>query len=124
MNKTIINFLIILKNASLNNIEHITFTNNSLYFPLLECLYREGIIQSYKIVSNKILIIIRNSNNKFLLKELKFISKPSNDVYFSFKDLCKISDRKIVLILSTNKGLLTLTECKKNKLGGKALFIC
>jgi len=71
----------------------------------------------------KIVVKLRYSSNKALLKTLKIISTPVKMVYLNLKNLSKLPTTKSVLFLSTSKGFLTSTECKKNQVGGVLLFI-
>jgi small subunit ribosomal protein S8 len=132
MNINLIKLLLQLKNASLAKKEIVEFSCNLLCLELLKLLYNEGFIQSFKIVSKngsdnekqfQTTIMLRYSYNKPTLKGLKIISTPSHSKYLTLKDISKIQDRKNILFLSTNRGLLTGVECKKNKIGGTLLFI-
>jgi len=130
MNINLIKFLSKLKNASLSKQEVISIDYNKLCLDVVKLLYKEGFIQSFSIKkisfgSNtqfKIFITLRYFNNKPIFKNLKIVSTPSRLNYLNIKDLSKISNKKIILILSTNRGLLTSLECKKHKIGGKLLF--
>tara|TARA_B110000238_G_scaffold189517_1_gene221693 strand:- start:1202 stop:1342 length:141 start_codon:yes stop_codon:yes gene_type:complete len=44
-------------------------------------------------------------------------------MYYSVKQIWKIDSSKTFLIISTNKGLKTLVECKKLKIGGEPFLI-
>ncbi len=132
MNTNLIKLLLQLKNASLVKKEVIEFNCNSLCLELLKLLYTEGFIQSFRILSKnrsdnekqfQTTIMLRYSYNKPALKTLKIISTPSYSKYLTLKDISKIQDRKNILFLSTNRGLLTGLQCKKNKIGGTLLFI-
>ena len=130
MNINLIKFLSKLKNASISKQEVVSTGYNNLCLAVVKLLYKEGFIQSFSIkkvsfnsnVELKIFITLRYFNNKPIFKNLKIVSTPSRLNYLNIKDLSKISNKKIVLILSTNKGLLTSLECKKHKIGGKLLF--
>jgi len=133
MNIYTIKFLIKLKNAALSKKEVITTPHNKLSYDLIKCLYKEGFIQSFElneIISlnlekkYEIKIILRFFYNKCLLKNIKILSTPSLIRYFTFKDVCKIQTKKLVMFLSTNKGILTSLDCKKQGLGGTLLFTC
>ena len=129
MNNNIIRFLVELKNASLSRKETITVEYNQLSNNLVKALYREGFIQSFKILGEKenttqIVVTLRYYFNKPVFNNLKLFSKPSHLIYMKFSDICNISDKKYVCFFSTNKGILTILECKKNKIGGKLLFVC
>jgi len=132
MNITLIQLLLKLKNASLARKEIVTIKYNKLCLDLLKLLYIEGFIQSFNIQTInspflkkqlQISITLRYFYNKPIFKNLKIVSKPSYVKYLKLKDLCKIVDKKSVLFLSTNKGLLTSLDCKKHQIGGTLLFI-
>ena len=133
MNNNTINLIIKLKNASLSRKEKILVNCNCLSESLIKILYKEGFIQSFKVVeaaendlikNKKILVIFRYFFNKPLLSSLRVLSKPSHVRYMKFSDISNISDKKFVFFFSTNKGILTSVECKKRKVGGKLLFMC
>ena len=130
MNKTLIKFLLLLKNSSFLNKETLTIPYNKLHLEILNILYKEGFILFFKVLKNKLTlntsinIGLRYSFGKGLLDKLKFISKISRPVYINYKNISKISDKKFTLFLSTNKGLLTSISCKFLKIGGVAVFIC
>jgi ribosomal protein S8 len=132
MNITLIQLLLKLKNASLARKEIVIIKYNKSCLDLLKLLYIEGFIQSFNIQTIdspfvkkhlQISITLRYFYNKPIFKDLKIVSKPSYVKYLKLKDLCKIVDKKSVLFLSTNKGLLTSLDCKKHKVGGTLLFI-
>jgi small subunit ribosomal protein S8 len=126
MNINLINFLILLKNASLAKKESIYCKYNRNFEKLLKVLYLEGIIQSYYIINSKstIRIFFRYTQTISRLNLLKIISNPSKSCNISLKNLYKISEGQKVLVLSTSKGVLTSLKAKKNYVGGTLLFVC
>jgi small subunit ribosomal protein S8 len=124
MNKSIIQFLISLKNASFLKKEYITIKYSKKMFQIVENLYSEGFIQSYKIKDDNLYILLRYFFNKPILKNLRIISTPSKFRYLNLKTIYKLPNKKSILFLSTPKGILTLSQCKLLKIGGKALFYC
>jgi len=90
----------------------------------LNILWDEGFISGYSIEKNDLLkIFLKYQKNSSAIKKIKSISKPGSRVYYSNKQLWKIEENKHFIILSTNKGLKTLNQCKKLKLGGEPLVI-
>jgi len=93
----------------------------------LKILWNEGFISGYKISSqnNKNLEIFLKytKNGKPVINSLKFLSKPSQRIYYSSKQIWKIDSSKTFVILSTNRGLKSINECKKSKIGGEPLII-
>ena len=122
---TLIKALNKLKNASLINKEVVYLNFDLKYFEVLRILYREGFIQGYKIDKKnyQTIVYLRFFQNKSVLDRLRFLSVPSRERFISYKDLCLINNKKTFVLLSTNKGLRTIFECKKQKLGGKLLFL-
>lgn len=123
MTTFIVNFLIKLKNASFFKKEKILVKCSKHALELVVCLYDEGFINSYQIIDDKIKVTLRYFFNKPVLKNLKILSSPSKLRYLNLKMLSKLSNKKISLFVSTNKGILTLNQCKKHKVGGTPLFL-
>lgn len=124
MNKSLINLLLQLKNAALVHKESIHVNYNTKFLKILEVLYKESLIQSFKINfdKTKITITFRYFLNLNFLNNLKIFSTPSHQTFLSFDSIIKLSDRNKIFFLSTNKGILTHIECKKANKGGKLLF--
>ena len=122
---TLIKALNKLKNASLLNKEFVYLNFDLKYFEILKVLYKEGFIQGYQIDKDnyQIVVYLRFFQNKFVIDRLKFLSVPSSHRFLSYSELCMISNKKTFILLSTNKGLRTIYECKKLKIGGKLLFL-
>ena len=128
MNIYTIKFLIKLKNATFARKEKIVMPFNKLSLELIKCLYKEGFIQSFNIKTfskqQKITVFLRFFYNKGLLKDLKIISTPAFICYLTLQDIYKLNNKKSVMFFSTNKGILTNFECKKQQCGGSLLFSC
>ena len=125
-----VKFLLQLKNASIAKKETLSVEYSSIREKMTTLLYIEGFVQSFEIILDTlnnfktILITLRYYFSRSLLERLKLLSKPSHVRYMKFSDISNIPDRRFVLFFSTDKGILTLLECKRHKIGGKLLFIC
>lgn len=132
MNIGTIRLLNSIKNASITNTEFVCVNSNKLVQSVIRIMYREGLILSYKVRrkenyfnnTSEVLIYLRYYYNKSILKRLKIISSPSRKIHISYKNITRISCKNRVFIFTTTKGLLTLDECKKKKVGGILLFVC
>lgn len=132
MNIKTIHFLTQLKNASSLNKEIVKVDCNKFIINILKLLYEEGFILGFKInkkanfynETSEAIVYLRYMHNKPILKNLKIISSPSLQRVVRLKELCRIIAKKKFFLFSTNLGLLTLTECKKNHVGGVLLFSC
>ncbi len=122
MSISLINFLIVLKNATSVKKEMVKVIFNKKLLPLINLLYKETIIQSFKCHENFIKIYLKYFLNMEIFYNLKFLSTSSKKNYLDYLNLCLINDKNNFFILSTDKGLLNGFECKKFKLGGKLLF--
>lgn len=90
---------------------------------ILDIFMRKGFIQSYKVISSKIIVVyLVYYEGRALFTGFKMISKPSKRVYMSYINIrSKLLKRRLVVI-STDKGLLTSMECIAFKKGGEVLF--
>jgi ribosomal protein S8 len=126
MNYTTIKFLINIKNASLGTNETLIVSYDSFSLSILKILYNSGLIQGYSALdSNKVIIYLRKVFNKTLTRELKLISTPKTKVSLDYKAITRLKkNTNSLMFFSTDQGLFTINECKKNKIGGVLLFIC
>lgn len=126
MNINTINLLVSLKNASLINKDIINISvYNKFSLELLKTLYKEGLIQSFNISTNKIIKIqLRNFLYKGPLDNLNKLLSNTKKIYLTFDQISLLNSKKITYFFTTNKGILTLLECKKHKTGGILIFIC
>ncbi len=128
MNNQIIKFLSLLKNSSLSRKKFVTVNYNNLIIKCIEALYKEGLILSYFVQKEKdnnpikIQIKLRNVDDIVLTSKIKIVSKPTNIKHLQYHQLCRIALKEKTGFFSTNKGILTLDECKKNRLGGVFSF--
>ena len=92
----------------------------------LKVLWDEGFILGYKISnknSNQIKIFLKYKNEEPVISSIKLITKPSRRIYYSIDQIWKLDSNKTFIIFSTNKGLKTIIDCKKLKIGGEPFFV-
>jgi ribosomal protein S8 len=125
MNKTTVSFLINLKNNSLSKNEFTSFKYSKDIHKITILLYKEGYIQSYKILKNSnIFIQLRYYFNLPIINKLQILSSPSYSNILTKKKLHNINTKRNTLFILTNRGLITLRQAKQFKIGGVLLFIC
>lgn len=84
---------------------------------LIKILIKLNIIKFIKHYKNNKFDIIINQNNNF--KNIKNLFKPGQKISISKNELQKITSKNnLILILSTNKGILTNFEALKKKTSG------
>lgn len=91
----------------------------------LKLLWDEGFISGYRVSSQdrkKFEIFLKYTQiGKPAINSVKFLSTPGQRIYYSSKQIWKLDSSKTFIIFSTDKGLKSITECKKNKIGGEPL---
>ena len=125
MNIKVVNFLNQLKISCVRKNLSVTFEFDFYVLQLLEVLYEEGYLEGYKVVRSdnvkKIFVLVKRTG----LESLKIVSTPSNFRYIDLKQINKLFfTANKTLVLSTNQGILTISECRKKKIGGLVLFSC
>ncbi len=94
---------------------------------LLKVLLSEGYIRGYEIVDvegagHKILRVeLKYFEGKPVICEIKRVSKPGRRVYSSVKDLPLVRNGLGINILSTNKGVMSDVDARKQSIGGEIL---
>lgn len=112
------NIINIIKINILNKKNKIIIKKNKINNRIIKILIKLNIIK-YVIKKNENIIIYLNffKKNKSIFK-LKNMFKKTNVKIIKFKNLIKINKKNNILLLSTNKGLLTNYDAIKKKTGG------
>ena len=100
--------------------------SSSLRLKILEVLKIEGFIMSYHIEkkeSNKISLIVdlKYYEGNPVIKDIKRISKPGRRVYSRATSIPRIQNGLGLAIISTNRGVMSDIEARKNNIGGEVI---
>lgn len=108
----------------------ITFNKSTI--KIVKILYRSGVITNFIVTKNlpnnkqpNIKFTVLFYKNSSFFKKIKLISTPSKQ-FFVTKTTLKLSQKVFktsLIIISTNKGLLTHQEAIALGLGGKVIYI-
>ena len=126
MTTTLWNIVTNLKNSQISQKNHMRQPKTKLTIAFLNILWDGGFILGYKIDtlnSNLLKVFFKYKNGYPVINSIKFIFKPSRNIYYSVPQLWNLDSKKSVIVLTTPKGLMTIQECKKTQTGGKPLFI-
>ncbi len=128
MNHLVSDFIIRIKNASLARRKTVLLPYSRLTHEIGKTLVKEGFLKT--IAEEK-----ENGAKRMLIAEIVYnrripaitnvyvVSKPSLRIYTSSKDINEKRGReKHMVILSTNKGILSDREAQKMGVGGEVLF--
>ena len=115
-----------IKNGQLAKRPFILQKKKKICESFLKLLWDEGYILGYKNSTSHqdtFKIFLKYSNGKPIINSIKTISKPGKRIYYSTKQIWKINSGNNFIIFSTNKGLKTIEQCKRLKLGGEPIII-
>lgn len=126
MNYLIGDFIIQIKNAYLANRNVVTMRYSKLSMAVGGLLVKNRLLTDIKeeSIDNKRMIVatLRYVKRKPALHEVQIISKPSLRVYVGVSSLRKLLREESISIISTSKGIMTVQDAAKAKLGGEYLF--
>ena len=114
-----------IKNGQLTRKSVVKGSRKNICESLLKILWDEGFISGYKICphNHKSLEIFLKytKTGKPVINSIKFISKPTQKIYYSSNIIWKLDSSKTFIIFSTSRGLKSINDCKKAKVGGEPL---
>jgi small subunit ribosomal protein S8 len=93
---------------------------------IAEILFNEGYIEKYELVDDgknkSIKMTLKyGPNGEKVIQGLKRISKPGLRVYAESKDIPLVLNGLGIAIVSTNKGIMTDKEARRQNVGGEVL---
>lgn len=113
-----------LKNGSMRGLEKVALLNSKLMREVLRVLQEEGYIEGFKEdkEKNEIEVSLKYYKNQPVLKKIDRVSRCSKRIYTSMGKMPKPKFNFGILILSTNKGVMTNVMSKKLNVGGEILL--
>lgn len=127
MSDPIADMLTRIRNANTAKHDTVEIPASKMKTAIAEILLKEGFIKAYDIKEegayNNIVITLKYGQDKSekIITGLKRISKPGLRVYANSEELPKVLGGLGVAIISTNKGVLTDKEARKEHVGGEVL---
>jgi ribosomal protein S8 len=125
-NHAISNLICKINNGSKRRLRFIIVNYNNKIIDLLDILYKNGVIRSYRIIDvNKIRIYLKYNMRSYRIK-LSIISRPGNKIYWGLNKLSQFFNKNNFAgfyIISTIKGLRTSDYCLINKMIGGEILI-
>ena len=116
-----------IRNANTAKHDTVDVPMSKMKVAIADILFKEGYIKNYELVDagafKNIHITLKygQDKNDKVLTGLKRISKPGLRVYANAEDLPKVLGGLGTAIISTNKGIITDKEARKNNVGGEVL---
>ena len=115
-----------IRNGQQRLMAKVEMPSSNLRLKILEVLKMEGFISSYYIEkkdNNKISLIVdlKYYEGHPVIKDIKRISKPGRRVYSRATSIPRIQNGLGLAIISTNKGVMSDIEARKNNIGGEII---
>ncbi len=120
-----------IKNAQLSRKDEVYIPYSKLKEKIAEILKKEGYIEDYVVSEkdkkgNQETLIIKlkyldDRNRKPAIMGLRRVSKPGRRIYVGVNEIPYVRKGLGTAILSTNKGILTDAEARKERVGGEIL---
>ena len=127
MSDPIADMLTRIRNANTAKHDTVDVPSSKMKLAIADILVKEGYIASYEIVDDGAFKNIHMTlkygadKNEKIITGIKRISKPGLRVYAGAEELPKVLGGLGIAIISTNKGLLTDKEARKQNVGGEVL---
>ena len=127
MSDPIADMLTRIRNANTAKHDTVDIPASKMKLAIADILLKEGYVKAVDVVEEgnfktiKIKLKYGANKNEKILTGLKRISKPGLRVYASKDELPKVLGGLGTAIISTNKGVLTDKEARKENVGGEVL---
>jgi small subunit ribosomal protein S8 len=115
-----------IRNGQLRLLPKVEMPSSSFRLKILEVLKIEGFITSYHIEkkeNNKVSLTVdlKYYEGTPVIREIKRVSKPGRRVYSRATSIPRIQNGLGLAIISTNKGIMSDIEARKNNVGGEII---
>lgn len=125
MTDPIADFITRIKNAFMANHTEVVVPYSKMKKALAEILQSEGYIESVEIIEGKpfaeIKMTLKYVGRMPAVSEVKRLSKPGRRLYATAGEIPKTLGGYGITIVSTNRGVMTDTNARKNNVGGELL---
>jgi len=115
-----------IRNAQLRLLPKVEMPSSNFRLKILEVLKSEGFITSYHIEkkeNNKVSLFVdlKYYEGTPVIREIKRVSKPGRRVYSRATSIPRIQNGLGLAIISTNKGIMSDIDARKNNIGGEII---
>ncbi|HNW04549.1 MAG TPA: 30S ribosomal protein S8 [Oscillospiraceae bacterium] len=123
---TVADLLTRIRNANSAKHETVDVPASNMKKAISQILLEEGYIKSIQVIEDgkqgTIHITLKYGENKTpVIQGLRRVSKPGLRIYTNVEDMPKVLKGLGIAILSTNKGIMTDKQARKENVGGEVL---
>ena len=121
----IADFLTIIRNAIMSSAKTVETSASRARLDIAKILKEEGFIRDYSIVEDgahkNMKVFLKYVQGESAIHEITRISKSSRRVYTGIKELKPIINGLCISIVTTNKGVMTDRQAKREQVGGEVI---
>ena len=126
MSDPIADMLTRIRNANTAKLDTVDVPSSKMKLAIARILLDEGYITKYEVIEEgfpviRITLKYGRDKNEKIISGIKRISKPGLRVYAGTEDMPKVLGGLGIAIVSTNLGVMTDKEARKNNVGGEVL---
>ena len=115
-----------IRNANALMRPEVTVPSTAIKINIAEVLKREGFIAGFHIrqakIQNELIIELKyGPEGEKVIRHLERVSKPGCRVYKGSAELPQVLNGLGVSVVSTNQGVLSDRECRRQKVGGEVI---
>ena len=114
-----------IKNSQLRNHKKLEMPSSNFKMKIADVLKNEGYINGFNVDKNdnkQVLIIdLKYNSGSPVISVIERVSKPGRRVFSSAESLPKINNGLGIAIISTQKGVMTDIDARKQKVGGEII---
>ena len=115
-----------IRNGQLRSLSKVEIPSSTFRLKILEVLKNDGFITNFYIEkkeNNKanLIVDLKYYEGMPVIKEIKRVSKPGRRVYSRATSIPRIQNGLGLAIISTNKGVMSDIEARKNNIGGEII---
>ena len=123
---TIADLLTRIRNASTAKHDTVDVPASNMKKAIVQILLDEGYIKSFTVIEDGkqgvIRIVLKYGENKTpVIPGLRRVSKPGLRIYTNVEEMPRVLKGLGIAILSTNKGIMTDKQARKENVGGEVL---
>jgi len=115
-----------IRNAIMVGKNEVVVPTSKLKVAVLETLKKTGFIADFELKAaeprGRLKITINLPGEDAKINEIQKVSKPGRRVYVAADEIPTIKSGRGIVLISTNKGVMTGSEAKKLRLGGEVLI--
>ena len=123
MQDTVADMLTRIRNAQMSRKQTVAMPNSKLKLALAKVLQDEGYISSSEVDGLSLTLGLKYYEGKPVIEQIKRVSRPGLRVYKGKDELDPVKNGLGILIISTNKGIMTDRAARVAGVGGEVIAL-